>query len=78
VLGPIELLILLVALVSLIVPIWAIVDAARRPETQWAAAGQNRTRWLVFLTLGALLPVVGVVLLIVYLVSIRPQLNRVG
>jgi hypothetical protein len=76
VLGPIEVLILLVMVMLLIIPIWAIVDAASRPDSQWAAVGQNRRRWLVYLTVGSLLPVIGLVLLIVYLASIRPQLQR--
>jgi hypothetical protein len=71
-----ELLILLVLLALLIIPIWAIIDAAARPDSQWAAAGQSKVRWLVFLTVGSFLPVIGLVLLIVYLASIRPQLQR--
>jgi hypothetical protein len=71
-----ELLIVLVMLVLLIIPIWAIVDAAARPERQWVAAGQSKARWLVYLTVGSLLPVIGLALLIVYLASIRPQLQR--
>jgi hypothetical protein len=78
VLGPIELLILLGVLGLLIIPIWAIVDAATRPESQWAAAGQRKTLWLVLLTAGSLLPVIGLVLLVVYLASIRPQLKSVA
>jgi hypothetical protein len=71
-----ELLILLMMFLLLAVPIWAVVDAALRPGNHWAAAGQSKTLWLALLTAGALLPVIGFILLIVYLASIRPQLKR--
>ncbi len=74
--GPIELVIVLVVLVLLLVPIWAIVDAATRPDSQWAAASQSKTLWVVLLVSGLFLPGVGFVLLVVYLASIRPQLKR--
>jgi hypothetical protein len=75
-LGPIEVVILFLVLALLILPIWAFIDAAARPEHQWAAAGQAKGRWLLYLSVGSLLPVIGLVLLIVYLVSIRPELKR--
>jgi hypothetical protein len=75
-LGPAELLILLLIVPLVIQPIWALVDAALRPDRQWAAADQNKTLWVLLLAVGLFLPLVGFVLLVVYLASIRPQLKR--
>ena len=52
--------------------VFTLVDAVRRPEEQWAAAGQSKVLWIV------LLVVVGVVLSIVYLFYPRPQLREAG
>jgi hypothetical protein len=56
----------------------ALVDATRRPDDEWVRANQNKTLWVVLLAVGFLLCVVGVVLDLVYLLSIRPQLDRVA
>jgi hypothetical protein len=72
-LGLIE-VIFLVSLVLLFIPIWAIVDALLRPDSQWTAADQNKVAWVVALAVTTfLLGPVGVVLAIVYLVSVRPK-----
>ena len=77
-LGPTELVILLVLFVPFIaVPIWAIVDAMGATDAQWAAVGQQRTLWLVLIGAGTLCGgLIGVVLAIVYLVTIRPKLAQ--
>jgi hypothetical protein len=73
-LGPIELVIILVLLLLLVLPIWAIVDALLRPDSQWAAADQNKVAWVVALAVATfLLGPVGLVVAIVYLVSVRPK-----
>jgi hypothetical protein len=41
-LGPTELLILLVLFL-----VWGIIDAAVRPDSAWAAAGQSKLVWVV-------------------------------
>ncbi len=56
----------------------ALVDATRRPDDEWARASQNKTLWVVLIAVGFLLCVVGVVLDLVYLLGIRPQLDRVA
>ena len=70
--GPVELLVLLVMLAIFVLPVWGIVDAAMRPDSAWAAAGQSKVAWIlvqVFLwTLGAA----------VYFVAIRPKLKMYG
>jgi hypothetical protein len=56
----------------------ALVDATRRPDDEWARAHQNKTLWVVLIAVGFLLCVVGVVIDLVYLLSIRPQLDRMA
>jgi hypothetical protein len=67
-LGVPELLIILFILGGMVLPVWGIVDAAIRPDSVWAAAGQNKVVWVIiqiFLwTLGA----------VIYFVAIRPKL----
>jgi hypothetical protein len=61
-------------LASLGVVIWSVVDAASRPDWAWSQSGQNKGLWIalpiVFLILCG---VVGGILGLVYLLSIRPQ-----
>jgi hypothetical protein len=61
-------------LASLGVVIWSVVDAAQRPDWAWTQSGQNKGLWIalpiVFLILCG---VVGGILGLVYLLSIRPQ-----
>ena len=69
-LGPPELIIIFMLLALVVLPIWGIVDAAMRPGSVWAAAGQNKVVWVVVqLFLGALGSAV-------YFLVIRPQLKR--
>lgn len=52
---------------------WALLDAARRPEWAWALAGRRRVVWLAVILFGALTVVAGVVVATVYLVRVRPE-----
>ena len=78
-LGPTELGVLLLSLLLLAVflglPVWAVVDAARATDQQWAAIGQSRTVWLILLVaLTLAVPPVGFILSVVYLLTVRPKL----
>jgi hypothetical protein len=61
------LFVLLIGLVGLVLPIWALVDAISRPTGAFTAAGSF---WLFT-------GIVGVVLSVVYLASIRPRVRGV-
>lgn len=75
-LGPAELFLILVVLVFLVIPVWAIVDALVRPANQWAAAGQSKVLWVMLLIVGTVaFALGGLVLALVYFVSIRPMLT---
>lgn len=66
--GPAEIVIILFILATMVLPVWGIVDAAIRPDSVWAATGQNKVVWVIiqiFLwTLGA----------VIYFIAIRPKL----
>ncbi|MBX7161238.1 MAG: DUF2516 family protein [Acidimicrobiia bacterium] len=61
--------------------IWAIVDCARRPDYQWAVAGQDKTTWLLLLILVGLVVGLGcgvtmILMPILYMAIPRPKLRE--
>ncbi|MDD9371721.1 MAG: DUF2516 family protein [Acidimicrobiales bacterium] len=64
---------ILLCSVPLALSLWALLDAARRPEWAWALAGRRRVVWMASILFGALVLVVGVVVSVVYLVRVRPD-----
>lgn len=74
-LGIIEIF-LLVGLLFIVIPVWGIVDAAKRPDYAWSAAGQNKVLWIALQAAGAIFTGFGgVVMAVVYLVAIRPMVR---
>ena len=64
--------------VGLVIPVWAIVDAASRPSGAFAAAGSSKAMWLVLIVIGWLVTgLIGIILAVVYLASIRPRVRAV-
>lgn len=69
--------------IPLALTMWALLDAARRPEWAWALAGRRRVVWLAAILFGAMTVLVGLVVATVYLVRVRPEVaaaedGRVG
>lgn len=54
---------------------WALRDAFRTPDEQWAAIGRSRNRWLALLGVGLLTWAVALVPSVAYLGFIRPKLR---
>jgi hypothetical protein len=50
--------------------IWALVDALRRPTSDWEGARQNQIVWVLVIVLTNLIGAV------IYLLVARPQLDR--
>jgi hypothetical protein len=74
--GATEIVVVLLVLAILVASIWAIVDAAIRPEKQWIAVGQNKVLWVVLLAGGMVLCTpIGSILAVAYLMIIRPRLE---
>ncbi len=72
-------LILAVTIVSLVLPIWALVDAISRPSGAFAAANSSKGLWIALIVVTWLFTgIIGVVLSIVYLASIRPRVKAIG
>ncbi len=69
---------LLFGLAPLVLGVIALVDATRRSDAEWARASQNKILWVVLIAVGFVACIFGVVIDLVYLLSIRPQLDRVG
>jgi uncharacterized protein DUF2516 len=69
-------LLTLLALVTVVLCIWALVDAAVRPKMAFEAAGQNKALWII-LPIGGLLLLgpIGGILGAVYLWVIRPKIR---
>jgi hypothetical protein len=77
--GPWELIVLAIGSVSLVVPIWGIIDAASRPDKQWEGIGNSKGLWIVLMELGAFLCLpLGLIVSIYYLAVMRPKLEAVG
>ncbi|HEX6876997.1 MAG TPA: hypothetical protein VF165_15160 [Nocardioidaceae bacterium] len=67
------------AIAFLAVWAWGIIDAASRPQQQWAAAGQSKALWLgLIVGLGAVLGcgTLGWVGSLLYALIARPALKR--
>ena len=63
------------ALLSLIVPIWGIVDAANRSRVAFYAAGSNKTAWVV-VQVAALILGLGLLMSGFYLLGPRRKVQR--
>jgi Domain of unknown function (DUF1707)/Protein of unknown function (DUF2516) len=65
-------------LVALGVPLWAIIDASRRPASSFDQIGSDKSRWVLLLVLLAILfNIGGIVAAGVYLVTVRPKLASI-
>jgi uncharacterized protein DUF2516 len=74
--GPDLFVVFVVAVVGLLVPVWAIVDAASRPAGAFTAAGSSKAMWITLIVVFWLVTgLVGFVLACVYLASIRPRVK---
>lgn len=72
------LIVLVIALVTLVIPIWALIDSISRPSGAFTAAGSSKGMWIALIVLFWLFTgIVGVILSVVYLASIRPRVRAV-
>jgi hypothetical protein len=66
------------ALVALGICIWAIADAASRPTGAFVAAGSNKVMWIALIAVFYFLTgIIGTILALVYLASIRPRVRAI-
>lgn len=62
------------ACIPLGISVWAMLDAAHRPEWAWALAGRRRVVWLSVIMFGIFTVVGGLLVSGYYLASIRPRI----
>lgn len=68
---------ILVLSIPLMVSVWALLDAARRPAWAFALAGRSRTVWVALGAAGVFVCAAGVVVAVYYLVRVRPVVAAV-
>jgi hypothetical protein len=56
----------------LAVTMWALLDAARRPQWAWALAGRRQVVWMAAILVGVLTVVGGLFVSLWYLLKVRP------
>lgn len=61
---------ILIWLVAIAVWVYGLVDAARRPDSEYQAVGSSKVLWIV------LIVVLGVIGSLIYLLAIRPKMTR--
>lgn len=59
--------------IPLALTVWALLDAARRPEWAWALAGRRRVVWMAMIMFSAMTVVVGLVVSSWYLTRVRHE-----
>jgi hypothetical protein len=63
---------LLLVSMPLALSMWALLDAARRPQWAWALCRRNQAGWMAAILCGILTLIGGVAISSVYLLRIRP------
>jgi hypothetical protein len=58
--------------IPLAITVWALLDAARRPQWAWALAGRSQVAWMTGILFGALTVVIGLAVSLWYLAKVRP------
>ena len=62
------------AAIPLGLSLWALLDAARRPQWAWALAGRRQVVWMAAIMLGTFSVIGGVVLSAYYLTRVRSEI----
>lgn len=61
------------AAIPLTLTLWALLDAARRPQWAWALTGRRQVLWMAGITFGAITVVGGLLIAAWYLTKVRPE-----
>jgi hypothetical protein len=65
----------LFAAIPLSLTVWALLDAARRPQWAWALAGRRQVVWMAGIMFSALTVLGGVIVSSWYLTKVRHQVE---
>lgn len=81
-LGPLSGIFLVISLVTLVIKLWALVDAAIRPSRAFVSEGkQTKGLWVAILVVAVLvtyvgfLSILGLIAALVYLLDVRPAVK---
>ena len=61
--------------VPLSLTVWALLDAARRPQWAWALAERSQVAWMAGIMFSALTVVGGLFVSLIYLLKVRPTIE---
>jgi hypothetical protein len=64
---------IIIVSIPLAISVWALLDAAHRPEWAFVLAGRNRLVWVAACGIGIMFNVVGLAVSIWYLARVRPS-----
>jgi hypothetical protein len=67
---------LISVLLSMAVPLWAIIDILSRPAVAFYAAGSNKTAWVIVLLVATFVFGIGLLFAAYYLIGIRRKVVR--
>ncbi len=67
---------LLIVLLVLALPLWAIIDALSRPAEAFYTAGSNKTAWVIVLLVATFVLGIGLFLAAFYLISVRKKIRQ--
>ena len=73
--GP-EGLIIVGILLTVIFPVWAIVDILKRPDWAWERSGHNRFTWLILMIVGVFVCNVAFFVSLWYLLFVRSDVRN--
>jgi hypothetical protein len=71
----VALLLALFAAIPLSLTLWALLDAARRPQWAWALAGRRQVVWMAGIMFSALTVIGGMIVSSWYLAKVRHQIQ---
>ena len=67
---------LIVVIVGMAIPLWAIIDAVSRPAAAFYGSGTNKTAWVIVLLVATFVLGLGFFLALFYLISVRRKVHN--
>jgi hypothetical protein len=67
---------LVIGLFTMVVPLWAVIDALSQPAVAFYAAGSNKTAWVIVLLVATFVLGIGLFLGAYYLIGVRRKVRQ--
>jgi hypothetical protein len=68
--------VMIFAVLTMVVPLWAVIDALTRPAVAFYAAGSNKTAWVIVLLVATFVLGIGLFLAAYYLIAVRRKVRQ--